>query len=490
MRRQESSGIQPGMPTGHENCKNEPVFYSIRRPGATIDEIQGIGIDLPSYKKQFQVPTGSIVASVDRIEAGHVTGWVCVCGGDQDSFHTLVAIDGTVIASSDTNERYEAPPTDTLQMCDVKGEEEQQLPVQEKVLAFNISFPPVPVGIHELQVFVDARNSKLNSWIEAYHSPARFEESTIEPSDRAIISRKDDIITQRNTQLSKIWNDINTKLPWKKSESDAEEISLFVEEPAKYTAVILVQSEPQNQRSRDAIRNSWGHTARQSNVIVQFIIDNKSSGPHKKKVEKEAISSSDIILIETQGGKSMQAHRVLYGLERAVKELSAAFYFLSIDILLIFPDRLSVFLDSLGGKGDVYFGSMKSGPVVKDSSSRWFEENHWRFGDGNGDSDDPQYPRHARGHFYGFSAPVARFLASNKEVLQAYSNEDVTVGAWMLGLKVDYVDEGLLHCDIKSCSSLDRKSRDAKCIVFSEYPCKGLCSVEAMIDMFTKCKSQ
>lgn len=488
-RRQDSSGEESGIPTDYDKCKKEPVFYNIRRSGATIDEIQGNKIDIPGYKKQFQVPAGSIVASIDRIEAGYVNGWVCVCEGDHESFDALVAIDGTAVAFFDIKERFESPPIDILQICDEKGEQEQQGHVEGIVLGFNISFPPVPIGMHEMQVFVDARNSKINSWIEVYHSPARFEESTIEPSDKAIISRKDEIITQRNIQLSKIWNAISTELPWKKSERDAEDISLFFEEPTEYAAVILVQSEPQNQKTRYAVRSSWGHAAPRSNMVVRFLIENTFSGIFEGMIVKEAESSSDIILIETEAGKSKHAHRVLKGLSRAVKDVSAAFYFLSLDKIIIFPDRLSSLLDSLRDRGDIYMGSMKSGPVVRDSSSRWFEEKHWRFGDAKGENNDPQYPRHARGHFYGFSAPVARFLARNKEVLHAYSNEDVTVGTWMLGLNVDYVDEGLLNCDIKSCGSQDYRSRGSKCAVFSESPCKGLCSDEAMIDMFTKCAS-
>jgi len=476
--------------TGKENCKKGPVFYNIRLPGEEIKDIRGLGIEMPSHRKQYEVPTGTIVASIDRIQKGHVNGWVCVCEEGQDStLQSLVAIDGTVVASSDIKDVYESPPIDILQICRERGQHEQPSLVEPTVLKFNISFPPVPIGQHEMKVVIDARKSKIDSWIEAYHSPVQFEETIIEPSDKAIIARKDDIITQRNNQLSRIWNEISTQLPWKKSERDAAEISLFSEKASEYTAVILVKSEPQNQDTREAIRKSWGRSAKKANMIVRFILDNQFSGPHKAMVEQEVESSSDIILIEMGVGKSMHVHRVLYGLDRAVKELNAAFFFLCPDKMLVIPDRLSSLLGSLRDKGDVYMGSMKSGPVVTESSSQWFEKEHWRFGDAIGDSDGPQYPRHAKGQFYGFSAPVARFIARNKEVLQVYSNEDVSIGSWMLGLKVDYIDEGMLNCDIKSCNSDDLQSRNAKCAVFSEAPCDGLCSSKTMPDMFKKCAS-
>lgn len=461
------------------------MFYSVRQTKTRVKTIQGIGVNVPSYKKQHEVRAGTIVASIDKIEAGHVNGWVCLCEQGLASLEALVAIDDIVVASSTIKNEYKSPPTEILQICNENSDKEKNGPVEAKVLKFDISFPPVPIGVHTMRVFVDAKESAIDSWVEAYHSPAKFEESVIEPSDKAIISRKDDIITQRNNQLSKIWNEISTQLPWKKAERDADLIQLFAEKTTEHVAVILIQSEPQNQNIREAVRKSWLPSAKKSNIVARFILDNRFAGPHKAMVEQEVESSKDIILLNMEPGESMPSQRVLYGLDRAVKDYSAAFYFITLDKVLILPDRLSLLLDSLRDKGDAYIGSMKSGPVVTDSSKAWFEKDHWRFGDGK--DDDPQYPRHAKGQFYGFSAPVARYIARNKEVLHAYSNEDVSVGAWMLGLRVDYINEGILNCDIESCSSDALRSRDAKCVVYSEASCSGLCDAETMLNMFKKC---
>ena len=54
--------------------------------------------------------------------------------------------------------------------------------------------------------------------------------------------------------------------------------------------------------------------------------------------------------------------------------------------------------------------------------------------------------RHASGQFYGVSAPVARYIARSAAVLRRYANEDITVGSWMLGLDVEYVDERRMCC--------------------------------------------
>ena len=54
--------------------------------------------------------------------------------------------------------------------------------------------------------------------------------------------------------------------------------------------------------------------------------------------------------------------------------------------------------------------------------------------------------RHASGQFYGISAPVARYVARSASVLYKYANEDITVGSWMVGLDVEYVDERRMCC--------------------------------------------
>lgn len=45
------------------------------------------------------------------------------------------------------------------------------------------------------------------------------------------------------------------------------------------------------------------------------------------------------------------------------------------------------------------------------------------------------------------SRPVARFLAQNEAILHRYANEDVSVGAWLVGLDVVYDNQRRLCCD-------------------------------------------
>lgn len=481
------------------DCNQEPLFYSIRNHREKVERIPRIDIDAPASVKQQELHQETIVASIDRIESGFVSGWVSSCENGSDIFHAILTIDSLPVVSTNIEDVYNSPPLEIKQLCShVESLEtnQNQIPVPNKVLKFNISFPLIPIGIHTMRMFINANNSsdpsENGTWIEAYHSPIRFEESTIEPSTMAMLSRKDEIITQRNNQLSKLYNELKTRIPWKISERDAEEIPLSSDIPSdpEHAAVILVHSEPQNQNRRIAIRSSWGLATRDVNIVLRFVLDKHVSGPHKSMIQQEMKSSADIFLTEMQMEKSVHVRKVLHGISRAVKDFDASFYFISQDSMLVIPQNLAAIVDSLKDKGNVYIGCMKSGPVITDTGNQWFEREHWRFGDAGDNGERLQYPRHAKSHFYGFAAPVARYLARNKEILFAFSNEDVTIGTWLLGLDIEYIDEGLLCCDVQFCKSTDSKSRDSRCAVFSESSCHGLCSPDSMPDFYRACNKK
>lgn len=42
---------------------------------------------------------------------------------------------------------------------------------------------------------------------------------------------------------------------------------------------------------------------------------------------------------------------------------------------------------------------------------------------------------------------MARYIGRNGPILHRFANEDVTLGAWLVGLEVTHVDERRLCCD-------------------------------------------
>jgi beta-1,3-galactosyltransferase 1/2/3/4/5/7/8 len=105
---------------------------------------------------------------------------------------------------------------------------------------------------------------------------------------------------------------------------------------------------------------------------------------------------------------------------------------------------------------------------------RYYEPEHWKFGDAGN-----KYFRHATGQLYAISKDLATYISINKwgnswsnhfsrehifnpiscwqvtlflliqlyrHVLHKYINEDVSLGAWLLGLDVEHIDDRRLCC--------------------------------------------
>lgn len=102
---------------------------------------------------------------------------------------------------------------------------------------------------------------------------------------------------------------------------------------------------------------------------------------------------------------------------------------------------------------------MKSGQVLTDRRYKWFEPEYWRFGDPASSEGQINYMRHASGQIYGLSGPVAKYVRRNAPILHRFANEDVTLGAWLVGLEIQHIDERRLCCDsAERCAAQVRES--------------------------------
>lgn len=101
---------------------------------------------------------------------------------------------------------------------------------------------------------------------------------------------------------------------------------------------------------------------------------------------------------------------------------------------------------------------MKKGPVFRDPNLKWYEP--------LGDLLGNEYFLHAYGPIYALSAEVVAGLSVlRNDSFRMFSNEDVTIGAWMLAMNVNHEDNRQLcspECtstsiavwDIPKCSGL------------------------------------
>jgi hypothetical protein len=105
------------------------------------------------------------------------------------------------------------------------------------------------LNLNRLKVQVFARSTDAHgTLVQAYHSPASFVESIVQPDAKEALRRKDAIILRRNAELAELWDEIKTQFPWKKAEAaftkDAHRDDSEPEDgPAsRLTALILVFS--------------------------------------------------------------------------------------------------------------------------------------------------------------------------------------------------------------------------------------------------------
>ncbi|KAJ0964561.1 hypothetical protein J5N97_025699 [Dioscorea zingiberensis] len=143
----------------------------------------------------------------------------------------------------------------------------------------------------------------------------------------------------------------------------------------------------------------------------------------------------------------------------------AEFYVKADDDIYLRPDRLAILLAKDRAHRQTYIGCMKKGPVITDPKMKWYESSGHLIGN--------EYFLHAYGPIYALSAEVVGALAATKnDSLRMFSNEDVTVGSWMLSMDVNHEDNRAL------CAP---KCTDTSIAVWDIPKCSGLCnSVEKM----------
>jgi Galactosyltransferase len=94
---------------------------------------------------------------------------------------------------------------------------------------------------------------------------------------------------------------------------------------------------------------------------------------------------------------------------------------------------------------------------------------------------------HHTGQVYGLSGPIARYIARAAPVLHRFANEDVTLGAWLVGLEVKHVDERRLCCDsAERCAAQTAPSN--VCLSYYEHQCAGICTPETrLVPIYKSC---
>lgn len=224
---------------------------------------------------------------------------------------------------------------------------------------------------------------------------------------------------------------------------------------------------------RRSLRNTWMPSDRQglqrleesTGLAFRFIIGRTNDKSKMAELRKEIAEYDDFLLVDIEEQYSKLPYKTLAFFKAAYALFDSEFYVKADDDIYLRPDRLSTLLAKDRSHSQTYLGCMKKGPVFTDPKLKWYEPLSYLLG--------KEYFYHAYGPIYALSADVvASLVVLRNNSFRMFSNEDVTIGAWMLAMNVNHEDNRAL------CSPECTPSSIA---VWDIPKCSGLCNPEARL---------
>ncbi|KAK9842558.1 hypothetical protein WJX81_006050 [Elliptochloris bilobata] len=469
------------------------LFYNIRPSAGPATPLSGARVDedLPT-----QAVDDALLGQIDGVEGGEITGWACKRGYMGAPLQVAVYVDGVRVGVAPAS--GETPHHIIHRLCELDlARSELEQPPQQVGVGFRLRLPDLQQGRHEVRAFV--RNVEGTGKQELNQSPLPFIESASQPGLEEALKRKDAIIRVRNAQISALWDELHTRQPWTNALAGDAPINLARLETANASRKLLVigiNTGLGARARRDNLRRTWVPTGKalqaledDKGVVIRFLIgySEQKDDPDEVRIQEEIKEHGDIWrldMVDTYADLSLKTLKMFTVLPQ---KIDADFYFKIDDDVAVNVDAMATYLTQRRNQGNLYLGCMKSGQVLTDRRYKWFEPEYWRFGDPASAEGQINYMRHASGQVYGLSGPVARYIGRNGPILHRFANEDVTLGAWLVGLEVTHVDERRLCCDsAERCQA--QTSESNICLSYYEHQCAGICSSESRLEpIFLSC---
>jgi len=371
--------------------------------------------------------------------------------------------------------------------------------------------------------------------VELHQSPLIFSEIDQPMSLEAELARKDALLQLKSAQLSVLMQQLQSNHPWRSLEHHKKHIlppftalnqdnngnksgggntssgggggAVAKREKVFDTAssggsiegaietggvgnvvFIAINTGPTAGERRARLRSTWVPSTPQGlkdleakhGIVMRFVIGRTSNTEIEQQLKEETDKYGDIIRLDVDDAYENLSAKTLRLFSDLPEKYIADYYMKVDDDIAMNLSELSAYLKTRGKQPNLYFGCMTSGQVLGEGS-KWHEPEKWRFGGA------ASYPRYASGQIYGVSRAVALYIGANQRLLHRYANEDVSVGVWLLGLDVEYLDEKRLCCDsLLKCAS--QTNADTVCLAYNEYWCAGICSSETRLEpIYQKC---
>ncbi|KAL9440356.1 hypothetical protein AB3S75_019088 [Citrus x aurantiifolia] len=219
---------------------------------------------------------------------------------------------------------------------------------------------------------------------------------------------------------------------------------------------------------RAALRSTWFPSdpdgllrlEQATGIAFRFVIGKSEDAKKMAQLEKEIDKYRDFMLIDVQEEYLKLPYKTLAYFKAAFLHFEADYYVKADDDIYLRPDRLATLLAKERSNPLTYIGCMKKGPVITDPKMKWYEKSGHLIGN--------EYFLHAYGPIYVLSANVvASLAAARNNSLRMFSNEDVTIGSWMLAMNVHHEDNRAI-CDPRCTST--------SIAVWDIPKCSGLCN--------------
>ncbi|KAF3607951.1 hypothetical protein DY000_02048750, partial [Brassica cretica] len=259
----------------------------------------------------------------------------------------------------------------------------------------------------------------------------------------------------------------------------------------KAFAVIGINTAFSSKKRRDSVRQTWMPTGeklkkieKEKGIVVRFVIGHSATpgGVLDKAIDEEDSEHKDFLRLKHIEGYHQLSTKTRLYFSTAAAMWDAEFYVKVDDDVHVNLGMLVTTLARYQSRPRVYIGCMKSGPVLSQKGVKYHEPEFWKFGEeGN------KYFRHATGQIYAISKDLAAYISTNQGILHRYANEDVSLGAWMLGLEVEHVDERSMCCGTPPDCQWKAQAGNV-CAASFDWSCSGICkSVDRMTRVHRAC---
>ncbi|KAA8521277.1 hypothetical protein F0562_011977 [Nyssa sinensis] len=219
---------------------------------------------------------------------------------------------------------------------------------------------------------------------------------------------------------------------------------------------------------RAALRSTWFPSdpdgllrlEQATGLAFRFVIGRSKDAKKMTMLEKEVEQYKDFMLIDVEEEYLKLPYKTLAFFKAAFELFEADYYVKADDDIYLRPDRLATLLAKERTNSLTYIGCMKKGPVITDPKFKWYEKSGHLIGN--------EYFLHAYGPIYVLSTEVVASLATARNnSLRMFSNEDVTIGSWMLAMNVHHEDNRAI---------CDPRCTPTSIAVWDIPKCSGLCN--------------